>query len=98
MLKKHNIHSKDNRKFHWEHVTTGSYSYRWNALLPERDDVLNNLTIYQVRGAFNLDDSLTGANGVMTVLKIETEDDTGTVLEKDITDGTVNDVVNGQGL
>jgi hypothetical protein len=89
MLKKHNIRRRDNAELH---------PGRRNDLVPEGDDVLDSLTIHQVRGAFDLDDGLVGADGVVVMLKVEAEGDVGAVLEEDITDGTVDDVVDGRGL
>jgi hypothetical protein len=51
-----------------------------------------------VRSAFDLNDSLVGADSIMAMLKVGAEGDMSAVLEKDITNGTVNDVVDGRGL
>jgi hypothetical protein len=51
-----------------------------------------------VRGVFDLDDGLVGANGVVAVLEVEAEGEVGAVLKEDIADGTVDDVVDGRGL
>ena len=67
-------------------------------MFPKEDDVLDGLTVHQVRGAFDLDDGLISTDGVVAVLEVEAEGDVGTVLGGDIADGTVNDVVDGRGL
>jgi hypothetical protein len=93
MLKKHNIRSRDNSKLHREHLATGSHPGSRNDLVPEGDDVLDCLTIHQVCGAFDLDDGLVGADGVVAVLEVEAEGNVGAVLKENIADGTVDDVV-----
>jgi hypothetical protein len=45
-----------------------------------------------VRSAFDLDDGLVGADGVVAVLEVEAVGDVGAVLEEDVADGTFNDV------
>jgi hypothetical protein len=97
MLKKHDILGRDD-ELHREHLASRSHPGRRNDLVPEGDDVLDGLTIHQVRGAFDPDDGLIGADGVVAVPEVEAEGDLGTVLEEDIADGTVDDVVDGQGL
>ena len=98
MLKKHNIRSRDNSKLHREHLATGSHPGRRNDLVPEGDDVLDGLTIHQVHGAFDLDDGIVGADGVVAVLEVEAEGNVGAVLKENIADGTGDDVVDGRGL
>jgi len=49
-----------------------------------------------VRGTFDLEDGLAGADSVVAVLKVEAESDMSNVLKEDITDGAVNDVVDGR--
>jgi hypothetical protein len=98
MLKKYNIYRRDNGELYREHLATGDHPGHRNDLIPEGDDVLDGLTIHQVRGAFDLNDGLVGTDGVVAILKVEAEGDVGAVLEEDITDGTVDNVVDGRGL
>ena len=49
-------------------------------------------------GAFDLNDGLVGADGVVAVLEVEAEGNMGAVLEEDIADGTVDDVVDERAL
>ena len=98
MLKKHDIRCRDDGELHREHLATGGHPGRRNDLVPERDDVLDSLTIHQVRGAFDFDHGFVGADGVVAVLEVEAVGDVGTVLEEDIADGAVDDVVDGRGL
>jgi hypothetical protein len=79
-------------------LATGCHPGRQNDLVPQGSDVLDGLTIHQVRGAFHLDDGLVGADGVVAVLEVEAEGDIGRMLEEDIADGAVNDVVDGRAL
>jgi hypothetical protein len=98
MLKKHDIRGRDNGELHRKHVTIRGHPGRWNDLIPEGDDVLNGLTIHQVRGAFNFDHSFVGADGVVVVLEVEAVGDIGTVLKEDIANRAVDDVVHGRVL
>jgi hypothetical protein len=98
MLKKHNIRKRDNGKLYQEHLSTGDHPSRRNNFIPERDNILNSLTIYQVHSAFDLNDSLVGANSVVAILKVKAKGDVGAMLKEDIADRTVNNVVDGQGL
>jgi hypothetical protein len=98
MLKKHDIRGRDNGELHREHLATGGHPGRRNDLVPEGDDVLDGLTIHQVRGAFDLDDGLVGADGVVAVMEVEAEGEMSGVLEEDVADGAVDDVVDGRGL
>jgi hypothetical protein len=98
LKKKYDIRRRDNSELHREHLATRRHPSRRNDLVPEGDDILDGLTIHQVRSAFDLDDSLVGADGVVTVLEVEAEGDVGAVLKEDIADGTVDDVVDGRGL
>jgi hypothetical protein len=51
-----------------------------------------------VRGAFDLDNGLVGADGMVTVKEVEAEGEVGGVLEEDVADRAVDDVVDGRGL
>jgi hypothetical protein len=98
MPKEHDIPGRDDGELHREHLATGGHPGDRNHLIPERDDVLDSLTIHQVPGAFDLDDGLVGADSVVAVLEVEVEGEVGGVLEEDIADGAVDDVVDGRGL
>ena len=98
MLKKHDIRGRDDGELHWEHLATGGHPGRRNDLVPEVGDVLDSLTIHQVRSAFHLDDGLVGADGVVAVLEVEAEGEIGGVLEEDAANGAVDDVIEGRGL
>jgi hypothetical protein len=98
MLKKHNVRGRDDGELHREHLTTGGHPGSRDDLVPERGDVLDGLIIHQVCGAFDLDDGLVCADGVMAVLEVEAECKMGSVLEKDVANGAVNDVIDKWGL
>jgi len=89
---------RDDGELHREHLTTGGHPGSRDDLVPERGDVLDGLIIHQVCGAFDLDDGLVCADGVMAVLEVEAESKMGSVLEKDVTNGAVNDVIDKWGF
>ena len=94
MQKKHYIRGRDDGKLHWEYLTIRGHPGRRNNLVPKGDNVLDSLTIHQVRGAFDFDNCFVGADGVVAVLEVEAVGHVGVVLEEDIPDGTIDDVVN----
>jgi len=96
--KEYDIPGRDDGELHWKHLATGGHPGGRNHLIPEGDDVLDGLTIHQVPGAFDLDDGLAGADGVVAVLEVEAEGEVGSVLEEDIADWSIDDVVDGRGL
>jgi len=98
VLKKYDIPGRDEGELHRVYHTIRAHSGRRNDAVPEGDDLLDGLTIHQVRGAFDFDDSFIGAGGMVAVLEVEAVGDVSAVLEEDIADGTVDDVVDGRGL
>jgi len=98
MLKKHNIPGRDDGELHREHLATRGHLGSGNDLVPKGDDVLDGLTIHQVRGAFDLDDGLVSADGVVAVLEVEAEGEMGGVLKEDIADWAVDNVIDRWGL
>lgn len=98
MLKKCDIRGGDDGELHREHLSTGDHPGSWNDCVPKGGDILNGLAIHQVCGAFDLDNGLVGADGVVAMLEIEAKSEMGGVLEKDIANRAVDDVVNERGL
>lgn len=78
----HDIRGRINSELHWEHLPIKGHPSRRNDLVPEGDDVLDGLTIQQVRGAFDLDHGFVVADNVVTVLEVEAEGDVSGVLEE----------------
>ena len=91
MLKKPDIHSRDDGELHREHLPAGGHPGRRNDLVSEGNNVFDGRASHQVRGAFNFDDGLIGADGVVAVLEVEAEGEVGGVFEKDFADGAVDD-------
>jgi len=90
MQKKHYIRGREDGELYWEHLTIGGHPGRRNDLVPEGYNVLDSLTIHQVRSAFSFDNRFVSADGVVAVLEVEADGHVGIVLEEDITDGTVD--------
>jgi hypothetical protein len=93
MLKKYNIHSKDDSKLYRKHFTIKGHLSRRNNLILERDNILNSLTIYQVRSAFDFNYSFVGADNIIVMLKVKAIGNMGTILKEDIANKAVNNVV-----
>jgi len=79
--KEYDIRGRDYSELHREHLATRCHPRRRNDFVPERDNVLHDLTIHQARGAFDLDDGLS-ADGVVAVLEVEAEGEMGGLLEE----------------
>ena len=97
-LKKCDIRGRDDGELHQQHPSTRDHPGGWNDCVPKGGDVLDDLTIHQVCSAFDLDDGLISADGVMAVLEMEAKSEMGGVLEKDVTNRAVDDVVYERGL
>ena len=91
MLKKHDIPGGDDGELHREHLAAGGHPGGWNGLSPKGDVVLDGLTIHQVRGPFDLDDSLVSANSVVAALGVDAEGEVGGVTKEEVADRTVNE-------
>ena len=94
----HNVLSRDSSELRRHYLAIRGRPGCRDDFIPKRDDFLESLVFHDMRGAFDLKDSLIHTNGIMAVLQVETEGSMCSMLEEDIPDEAVHDVINGRGL